>query len=183
MKIWATCWSSTGGPRKPWWCCKRPPVSIPTLEGAHFNLGKALAMLGKGKEADEAFEKSFDLNPERKKLAHAAEHQKAGRLDEAERLYDEVLRANPANVDALRMMGTLALGRIPVRRRGTVSAHEPFPTRLILSAPSSTRGARSKSRIVSKQRSLFPARHRDGTRQCPGPLPAGQHSFSGSANL
>jgi len=82
----------------------------PTLELAHFTLGKALAMLGKGKEADEAFEKSFDLNPERKKLAHAVEHQKAGRLDEAEQLYNEVLRANPANVDALRMMGTLALG-------------------------------------------------------------------------
>ena len=81
----------------------------PQLERAHFNLGKALAMLGKGKEADEAFEKAFDLNPERKKMAHAAEHHKAGRLDEAERLYDEVLRANPANVDALRMMGVLAL--------------------------------------------------------------------------
>jgi tetratricopeptide (TPR) repeat protein len=81
----------------------------PTLEVAHFNLGKALVMLGKGKEADEAFEKSFDLNPERKKLAHATEHYKEGRLEEAERLYGEVLRANPDNVDALRMMGTIAL--------------------------------------------------------------------------
>jgi tetratricopeptide (TPR) repeat protein len=81
----------------------------PGLEVAHFNLGKALAMLGKGKEADEAFEKSFDLNPERKKLAHAAEHYKEGRVEEAERLFGEVLRANPNNVDALRMMGTIAL--------------------------------------------------------------------------
>ncbi len=81
----------------------------PSLEMAHFNLGKALVMLGKGKEADEAFEKSFDLNPERKKLAHAAEHYKEGRLEEAEQLFGEVLRANPDNVDALRMMGTIAL--------------------------------------------------------------------------
>lgn len=81
----------------------------PQLELAHFNLGKALAMLGFGKEADEAFEKSFSLNPERKKLSYAAEHHKEGRLEEAERLYREVVRDNPGNVDALRMLGRLAL--------------------------------------------------------------------------
>ncbi|MEE8528288.1 MAG: tetratricopeptide repeat protein, partial [Gammaproteobacteria bacterium] len=81
------------------------------LEVAHFNLGKALAMLGKGKEADAAFEKSFELNPERKTLALAAEHQKAGRVEEAQTLYREVLQANPSNVDALRMMGTIALSQ------------------------------------------------------------------------
>jgi tetratricopeptide (TPR) repeat protein len=81
----------------------------PELELAWVNLGKALAMLGFGKEADEAFEKSFSLNPERKKLAHAAEHHKEGRLEEAERLYREVARDNPNNVDALRMLGRIAL--------------------------------------------------------------------------
>lgn len=81
----------------------------PGLEQAHFNLGKALAMLGHGAEADEAFEKSFGLNPERGKLAHAAEHHKAGRFDEAERLYREILRDNPKNVDAIRMLGRVAL--------------------------------------------------------------------------
>jgi tetratricopeptide (TPR) repeat protein len=82
----------------------------PSLELAWLNLGKVLAMLGRGKEADEAFEKSFKLNPERKKLAHAAEHQKAGRLEQAEQLYKEVLRDNPNNVDALRMLGIIAYG-------------------------------------------------------------------------
>jgi len=81
----------------------------PQLELAYLNLGKALAMLGFGKEADEAFEKSFSLNPERRKLAHAAEHHKEGRLEQAERLYREVVRDNPANVDALRMLGRIAL--------------------------------------------------------------------------
>ncbi|HWM27786.1 MAG TPA: tetratricopeptide repeat protein, partial [Woeseiaceae bacterium] len=81
----------------------------PELELAWLNLGKALAMLGFGKEADEAFEKSFSLNPQRKKLAHAAELHKEGRLEEAERLYREVVRDDPDNVDALRMLGRIAL--------------------------------------------------------------------------
>ena len=81
----------------------------PSLERAHLCLGKALALLGRGKEADVAFEKSFELNPLSKTLAVAAEHQKAGRLKEAKALYREILEANPENVDALRMMGMLAL--------------------------------------------------------------------------
>ena len=81
----------------------------PQLENAFFNLGKSLAMLGKGKEADVAFEKSFELNPTRKKLALAAEHQDAGRWEEAEHLYREVVRNNPTNVDALRLLGRLVL--------------------------------------------------------------------------
>ena len=86
----------------------------PNLDHAFFNLGKALAMLGDGKEADIAFEKSFELNPERKNLALAAEHQKEGRWEEAEKLYREVLRDNPTNVDAMRLLGnvTLETGRI-----------------------------------------------------------------------
>ena len=81
----------------------------PGLEQGWFNLGKALAMLGFGKDADEAFEKSFALNPERGKLALAAEHHKAGRFEEAERLYREIIRANPKNVDAIRLLGRVAL--------------------------------------------------------------------------
>ena len=80
----------------------------PQAELAFFNLGKALAMLGKGAEADKAFEASFELNPERKKLALAAEHQRNGRLDVAEQLYREVVRENPNNVDAVRLLGTIA---------------------------------------------------------------------------
>ena len=82
----------------------------PSLERAWFNLGKALAMLGRGLEADSAFEKSFELSPERKDMAVAAEHQKEGRLEEAERLYRRVLRDNPRNVDALRLLAQIASG-------------------------------------------------------------------------
>ncbi len=81
----------------------------PQLEQAWLHLGKALALLGLGREADEAFEKSFALNPERRKLALAAEHHKEGRYEEAERLYREIIRANPRNVDAIRLLGRVAL--------------------------------------------------------------------------
>ena len=82
----------------------------PSLERAWFCLGKALAQLGRGKEADVAFEKSFELSPERRLMAIAAEHQKDGRLQEAEQLYRRVLRDNPRNVDALRLLALLATG-------------------------------------------------------------------------
>ena len=79
------------------------PKSAP----AHFALGQALIALGKGEEADQAFEASFDLDPEKKNLALAAEHQKAGRMEEAESMYREILRENPKHVDALRLLGTI----------------------------------------------------------------------------
>jgi tetratricopeptide (TPR) repeat protein len=43
-------------------------------------------------------------------MALAAEHHRAGRLKEAEQLYREVLRQNPDQVDALRLLGLLVLG-------------------------------------------------------------------------
>ncbi len=80
----------------------------PSLERAWFDLGKALAQAGRGKEADAAFEKSFELSPERRLMALAAEHQKEGRREEAERIYRRVLRENPKNVDALRLLALIA---------------------------------------------------------------------------
>ena len=76
----------------------------PKAEMAFFYLGRALSMTGKGKEADTAFEASFELNPQRRKLALAAEHHKAGRHDEAARLYRELLTEFPKNVDAMRLL-------------------------------------------------------------------------------
>ena len=81
----------------------------PKLENAWFKLGQALAMLGRGAEADRAFERCFELSPERRLMALAAEHQKDGRFEEAEQLYRRVLRQNPNNVDALRLLALVAL--------------------------------------------------------------------------
>ena len=80
----------------------------PKLEEAHFQLGKALAMLGRGEEADAAFERCFALSPMRRMMALAAEHHKAGRLQEAEKLCRQVLQKNPGHVDALRLLGLIA---------------------------------------------------------------------------
>ena len=80
----------------------------PKLEFAHFNLGKALAFTGKGEDADASFEASFSLSPERKVLAQAARLHKEGNLEEAEKLYRQVLKNNPDNVDAMRMLAMVA---------------------------------------------------------------------------
>ncbi len=80
----------------------------PQLEEAHFQLGKALALLGRGREADAAFERCFALSPARRMMALAAEHHKAGRLQDAEQLCRQVLQKDPRHVDALRMLGLVA---------------------------------------------------------------------------
>lgn len=80
----------------------------PSLASAHFNLGKALAQLGKGKEADIAFEKSFEQSPTRKALAQATELHKAGKLQEAERIYHQVLLQDAGNIDAMRRLALIA---------------------------------------------------------------------------
>lgn len=79
----------------------------PSMESGWFTLGKALALLGRGAEADRAFERSFALSPERRMMALAAEHQKEGRLAEAEQLFRRVLRHNPQNVDAMRLLALI----------------------------------------------------------------------------
>jgi tetratricopeptide (TPR) repeat protein len=81
----------------------------PKLDKAWFTLGRALVLAGRGAEADAAFERSFELSPERRLMALAAEHQKEGRYDEAEPLYRRILRHNPRNVDALRLLALVAL--------------------------------------------------------------------------
>jgi tetratricopeptide (TPR) repeat protein len=101
----------------------------PKLESAWFTLGKALAVLGRGAEADQAFERCFALSPERRLMALAAEHQKEGRLEEAEHLYRRVLRHRPNNVDAMRLLASIAL------RAGRADEAERLLDRAISLAP------------------------------------------------
>ena len=90
-------------------CLERATHLDPKLENAWFTLGRALASLGRGAEADQAFEHCFALSPERRLMALGAEHQKEGRLEEAESLYRRILRHNPRNVDAMRLLALIAL--------------------------------------------------------------------------
>ncbi len=117
----------------------------PKAELAFFNLGRVLIMLGKGAEADKAFEASFELNPERKKLAVAAEHHKNGKLEEARQLYRQVLRENPNNVDALRLLGTIDASHLRFDE-----AERRF-RRAIELAPDFTRAILDLGRILKEQ--------------------------------
>ena len=80
----------------------------PKLHMAFLNLGKALAAVGKGKEADAAFEKSFELSPEHGLIAKAIECLQQEKFEEAENICREILRKNPGNVEAIRLMGRMA---------------------------------------------------------------------------
>lgn len=52
---------------------------------------------------------SMSASAQRKALAEGLKHQKGRRFAEAQRRYQEVLKGNPDNPDALNLMGTLAL--------------------------------------------------------------------------
>jgi tetratricopeptide (TPR) repeat protein len=80
-----------------------------TLEIAWLHLGKTLVALGRGKEADVAFERSFALSPHRKALAQAARLHQEGKVQAAEQVYRDVLRKDPRNVDALRLLAMAAM--------------------------------------------------------------------------
>jgi len=88
---------------------RRAVTLDPDLEQAHFQLGRALLANGKSDEADEAFERCFALNPEKGRLAEAARLHRSGKVEDAERLYRRVLKDNPKNVTALRLLGVIAM--------------------------------------------------------------------------
>jgi tetratricopeptide (TPR) repeat protein len=117
----------------------------PTLEQGWLKLGKALTMLGLGAEADQAFERSFALNPERGELALAAEHWREGRSEEAERICRKILRATPNNVDALRL-----LGRIAVSAKRHADAERLF-RRALRIAPGFTGVMQDLARLLKEQ--------------------------------
>jgi tetratricopeptide (TPR) repeat protein len=76
----------------------------PTQALAKKKLGQALAIVGRGEDADESFQEYFDKRPEDKKIAVAANHLKAGRVDEAIDIFREVIRKSPRNVNAMRFL-------------------------------------------------------------------------------
>ena len=89
-------------------CYRRVVELTPDKAVAHFDLSVALSKLGLEDEAQQALEASFRLEPERRDLLKAAEHHRAGRFKEAELIYREVLRKDPTNVNATRLLGSVA---------------------------------------------------------------------------
>jgi len=117
----------------------------PKADLAWFSLGRALGMVGKGTESDAAFEKSFDLNPKRKRLALAAEHHSEGRHDEAARLYREVLRDAPNNVDAMRLLAGVHMSK------GNYEEAEAMLRRAVSIAPDFTLARLDLGRLMHDQ--------------------------------
>jgi tetratricopeptide (TPR) repeat protein len=90
-------------------CFRRVTELTPEDSVAHFDLSIALSKLGREAESQAALEKSFSLQPERKELFTAAGHQRAGRFAQAESIYREILSRDPKNVNALRLLGAVAI--------------------------------------------------------------------------
>lgn len=90
-------------------CLRRVTELTPDRSVAHFDLSMALSKLGREDEARVALEKSFSLQPEREALFKAAEHQRAGRFAQAEEVYRQILSRDPKNVNALRLLGAIAI--------------------------------------------------------------------------
>ena len=76
---------------------------------AHFDLSMALSKVGKEEDAREALEKSFELEPDRRDLLEAMRFQREGKTHRAENIYRDILRRDPMNVNATRLLGVSAL--------------------------------------------------------------------------
>lgn len=94
-------------------CYQRVIELTPDNPAAHRDLAMAYRALGRRDDAQRALEVSFEIDPDSKELVQAMEHHKAGELGKAEILCRNVLRQDPKNVNATRMLGTIArdLGR------------------------------------------------------------------------
>lgn len=81
----------------------------PNSQSASHRLAEILMMVGRGREADDYMERSLEQNPDRKDLVEAMELHRQDKVQEAEVKFQTILRRNPRNVDALRLMGVLML--------------------------------------------------------------------------
>lgn len=81
----------------------------PEIAVAHFDLSLALSKIGREEESQDALEKSFELDPERRELLDAMKLQREKKFSKAEVIYRDVLRRDPANVNATRLLGLNAL--------------------------------------------------------------------------
>jgi tetratricopeptide (TPR) repeat protein len=81
----------------------------PKLESAQLTLVHALTESGHAEQAEEVMQSFLRADPAREGIAKAAEHHRAGRLEEAEAIYREILRRDPRNLEALRLLGLIAI--------------------------------------------------------------------------
>ena len=88
----------------------RKAIAIdPKLQSAHLTLVHALSEAGHGALADEQMQSFLGADPARSSIAQAAAHHRAGRLEEAEAIYREILQRDPRNLEALRLLALIAM--------------------------------------------------------------------------
>ncbi len=81
----------------------------PKLQSAQLALVHALGDAGRGAEAEQVMQSFLRADPARESLAKAAELHRTGKLEQAEGIYRQILQRDPKHVEALRLLGQLAL--------------------------------------------------------------------------
>lgn len=89
-------------------CLKTALKIDPSKFSAWRNLGDLLSDQGKDKEANKAYERALSTSSKYKDLTKAMKLVKQGQTGEAEKIYKQILKDDPKNVDALRLLGLLA---------------------------------------------------------------------------
>ncbi|MDP9199921.1 MAG: sulfotransferase [Pseudomonadota bacterium] len=79
------------------------------LQSAQLTLVHALTESGRADQADEMMQAFLRSDPARQQISRAADHHRAGRLQEAEAIYRELLRRDPRNLEALRLLALIAM--------------------------------------------------------------------------
>jgi len=88
---------------------KRALALDPKLPSAQLTLVHALSGSGRALEGEAAMRQFLLADPAREKIAEAATHQRAGRLEQAEGIYREILARDPMNIEALRLLALIAI--------------------------------------------------------------------------
>jgi len=81
----------------------------PAFDAAHLQLGQTLLSLGREAEASEVMESFVRQKPHRKRLTEAADLHRNGNYKEAEKIYRDILKEDPDNVSAMRLLAKLAM--------------------------------------------------------------------------
>jgi tetratricopeptide (TPR) repeat protein len=81
----------------------------PKLQSAQLSLVQALGNCGRADEARAIMDSFLRADPARAQIAKAAAHHRAGQLEEAESIYRGILERDPGNLEALRLLGAIAI--------------------------------------------------------------------------
>ena len=95
---------------------QRAAVLDPASRSIPMKLAHAMALRGKGDEADAIYESAFGQYPNRRELAEAAEHLKNGDIDQCAQVCKELLQRDGNDVNALRLLSKVAEERERWRR-------------------------------------------------------------------